>query len=506
MLISCWQVSGTFLAGVLSAWALVQLGLCVFFVLAFFLGRRELEYLLFGLLCCSLGVMSAGIALDYFGGRNADHVLPLRLAMTGVILAPAFNVHFAACFARLKTHLRLALPLYVLALLAVGCDWSGVFWIRGSQRLLVTPLFGGHVEHWLGKPSTIGQMAFVAGSLEAVGALALLMYAYRSGRREALASLVGSAFTMPALANDVALALGWTNSVSLLPHGFLAFAFGVAGSLLLSYRRARGELEQTAQSLQQRTAELRSSHAELAVVQGELITKKQLAAVGELAAAIAHEVRNPLAVIVNAVAGLRRASGREEDRSILLGIVDEEAARLNRLVTDLLRFARPVTVVRSPVSLLELAKGSRGQAMDGHQVVVQIADDPELQTVWVDPSLFRLVFDNLVSNACQAMRDGGRVDVVVGRGTLGSNPAVEIQIRDHGHGMEASVRERALDPFFTTRPSGTGLGLPIVHRIIEAHGGEVAIDSEEGVGTTVTILLPLGDPMQAEAPASERVA
>ena len=79
-------------------------------------------------------------------------------------------------------------------------------------------------------------------------------------------------------------------------------------------------------------------------MQSELVSKKQLAAVGELAAAIAHEVRNPLAVIVNAVAGLRRVSGSEEDRGMLLSIVDEEAARLNRLVTDLLRFARPVSV------------------------------------------------------------------------------------------------------------------------------------------------------------------
>ena len=247
--------------------------------------------------------------------------------------------------------------------------------------------------------------------------------------------------------------------------------------------------------MQLRTDELRSSHAELRVVQSELVTKNQLAAVGELAAAIAHEVRNPLAVIVNAVAGLRRAPGSEEDRGILLSIVDEEAARLNRLVTDLLRFARPVNVKRSPVSLLELANRSRSQATDGHEIVVTIADDPAIQTVWVDPSLFRLVFDNLVQNACQAMKGGGRVDITVTRGNLGMTPAVSIRIKDHGHGMEPEVRERALDPFFTTRPSGTGLGLPIVQRILEAHGGELLIDSQEREGTSVTLNLPLGAPL-----------
>jgi signal transduction histidine kinase len=144
--------------------------------------------------------------------------------------------------------------------------------------------------------------------------------------------------------------------------------------------------------------------------------------------------------------------------------------------------------------LVDLANRSRSQADDGHDVVVVIDGDPEIQTVWVDPNLFRLVFDNLVRNACQAMRGGGRVDIVVTRGKLASSPAVSIQIKDHGHGMEAEVRERALDPFFTTRPSGTGLGLPIVQRIVEAHGGELILESEEGAGTSVTLLLPLGAP------------
>jgi len=126
--------------------------------------------------------------------------------------------------------------------------------------------------------------------------------------------------------------------------------------------------------------------------------------------------------------------------------------------------------------------------------VVSIDGDPDIQTVWVDPSLFRLVFDNLVQNACQSMRGGGRVDILVTRSKMHSGPAVSIQIKDHGHGMETEVRERALDPFFTTRPSGTGLGLPIVQRIVEAHGGEIEIESEEGEGTSVTLLLPLGAP------------
>jgi len=486
-------VSGTFLSGVLCAWAAAQLGLGAFFVLAYFAGRRESEYFVFGLLCFALSVMSIGVGLDYHNGAQPNGNVADQIGLSGAIFAAALNVHFALCFSNVKQRLRLCWPLYLLALLFFIANWTGAFWRPGQFQILHSDVFGVRVAHTVGTASWVGNAFYAVGLLETLATVAILARAYRAGRRDALASLIGISLAVPAVFNDAGLALGvLKNSISLLPHAFLIFAFGVAGTVLMRYRLAAGGLEQTTQRLQLRTDELRTSHAELRVVQSELVTKNQLAAVGELAAAIAHEVRNPLAIIVNAVAGLR--SGREEDRGILLSIVDEEAARLNRLVTDLLRFARPVSVKRSPVSLAELAKRSRSQVLDGHEIVVSIGADPEIQTVWVDPNLFRLVFDNLVQNACQAMREGGRVDILVTRGVLPTGPAVSIQIKDHGHGMEPEVRERALDPFFTTRPSGTGLGLPIVQRIIEAHGGELVIESEEGAGTSVTFFLPLGEP------------
>ncbi len=499
-------MSGTFLSGVLSAWAAAQLGLGAFFVLAYFAGRRESEYFVFALLCFSLSVMSVGVAMDYHDGRHAQSILSDQVGLSGVIFAAALNVHFALCFLGIKRRFRLVWPLYLLASFFFVCDWTGAMWVPGQFRIVSSNVLGVRVEHIVGNASTIGDIFYAVGLLETLATVAILARAYRSGRRDALASLIGISLAVPAVFNDVGLASGlFTHTISLLPHAFLVFAFGVAGTVLLRYRVAAGGLETTTQRLQIRTDELRSSHAELKNVQSELVTKNQLAAVGELAAAIAHEVRNPLAVIVNAVAGLRRVSGSEEDRGILLGIVDEEAARLNRLVTDLLRFARPVNVKRSPVSLVELANRSRSQAMDGHDIVVAIDDDPEIKTVWVDPSLFRLVFDNLVQNACQAMKGGGRVDIIVTRASISTGPAVSIQIKDYGHGMEPEVRERALDPFFTTRPSGTGLGLPIVQRIVEAHGGELWIESEEGEGTSVTLFLPLGAPPEEELAADAPV-
>ena len=284
-----------------------------------------------------------------------------------------------------------------------------------------------------------------------------------------------------------------THSLARLPlltHSFSIYGFCVGLSLLARYRRLVLGYATTESSLHARTEELRKSYADLEQIQRELSSKKQLAAVGELAAAIAHEVRNPLAIIVNAVAGLRRPSLQEQDRHMLLGIVDEETARLNRLVTDLLRFARPVSIRRSSVALAELVRRAESNRGSEHQFEIHIPDDPDLRTVQADANLLRLVFDNLVANACQSMPEGGTVKIVVGEGRLNDQRCVMIEIIDHGHGMDESVLSRAVDPFFTTRPSGTGLGLPIVQRIVAAHGGVLEMESEPQQGTIVRLLLP----------------
>lgn len=498
-----------FLSGVLSAWTLAHLGLAFFFMLAYALGRRETEYLLFGLLCAAFSVLTGGVAYDLTAQTLDARIVADKVTHTGAILASALNVHFASCFALSERRARLLAPLYALAGLLLLAVWAGVLWVPGSYRLIETLAFGFKMRHAIGEVTPVGALYYGIVFIEAMFAVGFLLLAIRKGRREALASVVGAAIVVIAILNDVSLALGVAEStITLVPHVFLAYAFGAAGTLLWRYRVATGELEQTTHRLQQRTEELRHSYAELAQVQNELSTKKQLAAVGELAAAIAHEVRNPLAVIVNAVAGLRRAGLKDEDRTMLLGIVEEEAGRLNRLVTDLLRFARPVSVKRAPVSLIELANRCRMNAAEGYEVRVHAIEDASVHTVYVDPNLFRLVFDNLVSNAFQAMRGGGAVDIRIDRAELRGELATSIEIRDSGHGMEPQVRKRALDPFFTTRPSGTGLGLPIVHRIVEAHGGELTLDSEEGEGTRITIVVPtyVSDEKSLPVVEAERVA
>lgn len=493
-------MTSSFLLGVLTAWSLAHLGMALFFSLAHLVGRRERAYLLFALLSGVFSLLTCGMALDFAGGPLGERFFADQVTHMAAILAAIINLHFALSFARPQQKHPYLVPLYGVALLFVAANWLGALWVPGSHQIVVSQLFGLRMEHAVGQPTLIGMIYYAVGSLETVYAAWVLFIAYRDGQREALPALFALTLVLIATVNDVALDMGlFGNTLVMLPHVFMLYAFGAAGTLLFRYRVAARQLELTASSLQQKTEELRHSYIELAQVQSELVTKKQLAAVGELAAAIAHEVRNPLAVIVNAVSGLRRSGIRDEDRKTLLDIVNEEAARLNRLVTDLLRFARPVNVNRSPVSLIELANRCAALLPDGFELRVEALDDAQVQ-VEADPNLLRLVFDNLVANACQAMGDSGAVDVKITRAELLAQPAARIEIKDGGHGMEPSVLKRALDPFYTTRPSGTGLGLPIVHRIIEAHGGELTLDSVEGEGTRVTIVLPVQAPEEVSEP------
>jgi len=492
-------MSSEALSGVVGAWSVTHAALGIYFLLAFVLGRRERELLLFSFLCFAFSLASFGESLDYVSHTARAYEQADKITHAGYIVGAAVNVHFALAFARVKSRRRIAIALYLVAFVFEVLNVTGKLWLGRVVR--TTMLLGQPVHYSLGVPSAVCDLFYVVGLLEVAATTTLLVRAYFSGRKEAITALIGAGVTLPAAFNDVGLATGWiTNTVSVLPHAFLLYGFSVASALLLRYRIAKGELESAASTLRERTEELRHSHAELRQIQDELSSKRQLAVVGELAAAIAHEVRNPLAVIVNAVAGLRRGSLREEDRTTLLDIVEEEAGRLNRLVGDLLRFARPFSISRQPVSLLEMANRFNESEQGAPAVGVRVDGSPDAETVWVDPNLFRLVFDNLISNARQAMRDGGTVEVRIRKDPATSEPCVRIEVEDRGHGMPPDVRRRALDPFYTTRPSGTGLGLPIVQRIVEAHGGWLGIESTEGVGTTVTLHFPVAEPVSAQRP------
>lgn len=227
---------------------------------------------------------------------------------------------------------------------------------------------------------------------------------------------------------------------------------------------------------------------QLEAAQAQLVEKERLAAVGQLTAVVAHEIRNPLGAIVNAVSLLRQRvdSGGVEDSEVL-EILREESERLNRLVHDLLEYSRPLLLHVERSNLLSLVKAAIDSALGGGcpALAVSVEVDPAI-TVDTDPRLFQQAVQHLVQNAMQAMPRGGTLRVAA----LAVPGEVRISVSDTGVGVDAAARERLFDPFFTTRAQGAGLGLALVKRIIEKHRGRIAVDTAPGKGTTVSVFLP----------------
>ncbi|MDH5566811.1 MAG: ATP-binding protein, partial [Myxococcales bacterium] len=240
----------------------------------------------------------------------------------------------------------------------------------------------------------------------------------------------------------------------------------------------------------------------------ELRRSERLAAIGELSASIAHEIRNPLAAISGAIQVLRDyVGGTTEESKPLMEIVEREVDRLNHLITDFLQFARPerahperVEISKVVSDVLEMFESARPANI---RVELEIEDSLAARA---DSEQLRQVLWNLILNGAQAMPEGGILRIAARRSveasTQGSDSGnrmgrdekaswVEIAVMDQGSGISSDVMDRVFDPFFTTRPNGSGLGLATVHRIVESHGGTVRLDS--GVGgwsTLVCVRLP----------------
>ena len=228
----------------------------------------------------------------------------------------------------------------------------------------------------------------------------------------------------------------------------------------------------------------------------------QLEAVSELAASLAHEIKNPLASIRSAVEQLGRMPAADDDTGALTRLVVRESDRLSRLLSEFLDFSR-VRVTR--VEKLDLAALLRdtinlviAHPDRGSGTRIELHAEPTEQWVDGDADLLHRAVFNLVLNAAQAVGQSGSVTVtlrpaapdLVPGGLVPEPGAVLLTVRDDGPGMTLEVREKIFTPFFTTKPSGSGLGLPVVHRAIEAHRGVVLVDSSPGSGTRFTIILP----------------
>lgn len=248
----------------------------------------------------------------------------------------------------------------------------------------------------------------------------------------------------------------------------------------------------------------------------EVQRRDHLAAIGKLSAAIAHEIRNPLASISGCVELLAKRTPEGAEERQLTDIVVREVDRLNGLVEEFLEYARPIQVSRRRFSLTELV----GEVVQMATIDVRISDGILIEMMHhasgelildSDPQRIRQVLVNLVRNGCQAMERGGRLRITTSRMAFGAggSPYVAVQVDDTGPGLTEEVRQNLFEPFFTTKQSGTGLGLATSYRIVSELGGVLLADNAPGGGARFVLMMPLlsSSNLAAEvAPtASERV-
>jgi signal transduction histidine kinase len=232
----------------------------------------------------------------------------------------------------------------------------------------------------------------------------------------------------------------------------------------------------------------------IARFQREASQRERLSSLGRLSTIVAHEIRNPLMIIKTALRRLRSPSVSPDELRTAVGDIDEEIVRLNRIVSEVLDFARPIKFELGPTDLNALCEAAvRATATDRAEIPVRLDLDPSVPPVVTDAERLRLALVNVLTNARHAVaaREGPPPADAIRLATRRHDSRVIIDIRDRGTGIANEDLPRVFDPYFTTRRTGTGLGLAISRNVIEGLGGSIAVTSRRNEGTEVRIELPL---------------
>jgi len=244
------------------------------------------------------------------------------------------------------------------------------------------------------------------------------------------------------------------------------------------------------EGMQRRAQEVAEAYAQLEAAQERLVRSESLAAIGETTAIVAHEIRNPLSTIGGFAKLMVRQADEPETVQRNAQIIYDEAMRLEEIVSGLLAFSRPGKPRFQWCDASEILHRSVNLLMkkvDTSRIDISIECDADLPPLYVDPAQIDQVLDNLMRNAISAMAEGGRLVLSASNGRDGR---VTVAVRDTGHGIPASHLGKILETFFSTKPGGMGLGLTLANKIIHEHGAKMNVDSQQGVGTTFSLIFP----------------
>lgn len=266
----------------------------------------------------------------------------------------------------------------------------------------------------------------------------------------------------------------------------------ITGTLVEAEHQQKRKYLQAVEQLQEANKELEQKIREQRELEEQVRRADKLAALGVLVSGVAHELRNPLGILKATVQVMESELGDNPAVNEFTTVVKEETDRMNNVIQEFLDFARPsaprLEMADLNAILNEVVQFTR-KYLDQRNIVMRKTDDAELPPVYVDRKQIRQVFINLIINSAAAIEGEGVIDLSVGH----NNRYVCVKFQDTGHGIAQENIDRIFDPFFTTKNTGTGLGLAVVHRIIDSHAGFIEVESQVDKGTEFRIFLPLGD-------------
>lgn len=268
------------------------------------------------------------------------------------------------------------------------------------------------------------------------------------------------------------------------------------GKLSTALRVMTENLKQERDRIQEQLRALEAKNKQLEQAHREIIHSEKLASVGRLAAGIAHEIGNPIGIILGYLHMLRSGDTSEQDRADYLGRIETETERVHGIISDLLGFAQPATQDNQHCPLNELIRDTCAfvacqKEFKNITFTFNLAED--LPPLYANEKMMRQLVMNLVLNARDAMADGGTITLATRSATDNGRETICFTVADTGEGIPPEHQGKIFEPFFTTKEQGrgTGLGLANVHRIVELSGGDIGFTSAQGQGTTFTITFPV---------------
>jgi signal transduction histidine kinase len=378
-----------------------------------------------------------------------------------------------------------ALGLFLVYVLA-----SGLQSLMSGLMSFAAALVVSGIGYWLARSGRF----YAAVYLFLSGFVVLLLFVVFMGGR--------TAFTV-----SEETGLGWGVVATAIMISFvlacMSWLFGESiNNAFSTLKKRTEELRITKEELRARNDELQAANDKLLETQEQLIRSEKLAAIGQLASGVGHELRNPLGAIKNAAFYIRRRAGntdlpKTEPRVMeFLSIIDEEVNSANKVITDLLGFSRMGKPAAAPTNIAGIIEDAL-RYTPIPQGVTLAKEINNLPMVMVDGEQIKQVVVNIVLNALQAMPEGGRLEIRASA----KGKSVEVEFTDSGGGIPDEIKNKIFDPLFTTKAKGVGLGLSVCKTIMERHQGEIRVKSQVGQGTTFTISLPAPRVLETSAVA-----